>query len=101
MDPRITTSAEGLAAQLALARRVTALLERTGKALTKARALPETAKERAKLVKDLEKLDRDLTTLYGVVESSDAAPTPQAVTAAAELEKALDAAISVPPRPSH
>ncbi len=101
MDPRIETSGEGLEAQLALARRITALLARTGEAMTKARALPKTAKERTALVERLENLDRDLTTLYGVVESSDAAPTPQAVAAAADLEKALDAATSVPPRPSN
>jgi hypothetical protein len=101
MDPRIATSVEGLEAQLVLARRIAALLERSGEALRKALALPETAKERAELVKRLENLDRDLTTLYGIAESSDAAPTPQAVAATSELEKALDAATSAPPRPSN
>jgi photosystem II stability/assembly factor-like uncharacterized protein len=98
MDPRIPTSSDGLGAQLALARRIAALLTRTGEALKSARALPEKAKERAKLLEELGKLDRDLTTLYGVVESSDAAPTPQAVLATEDLEKALEAATSIPAR---
>ncbi|HSB36268.1 MAG TPA: hypothetical protein VLH41_05290, partial [Thermoanaerobaculia bacterium] len=94
MDPRIKTPAEGLSAQLALAKRIAAALVRTSAALDDARARPSGETDRTKLVKEFEKLDTDLVALYSVVESTDAPPTPQAASAVAELEKALEEALS-------
>jgi len=100
MDPRVPTPPEGLAAQVDLARRITAALRRNAEALKETRALPEEAPGRTALLGDLEKLSKDLIALLEVVTSTDAAPTRQAVAATADLEKALEGATSVPPRPS-
>ncbi len=81
LDPRVRMSPAELAAQLALARRITAMLERleaegrkTG-AATDARA------------KDRGSLEEKLLRLYEIVEGADDAPTAQAVDAVDELER--------------
>jgi hypothetical protein len=116
MDPRVKTSREGLAGQLALAQRIVAALHRDSEALgkikavrTKLQGLPAAAKEGA-LGTSVQALDGQLTALvsgeekgkdnltgmngslsrlYRAVEEADLPPTSQMRTTAADLERRL------------
>jgi photosystem II stability/assembly factor-like uncharacterized protein len=81
MDPRVRASASDLAAQLALLRKITAVLARLRAAPEKADAGPA-ARRRGH-----GSLESRLLQLYGIVEGADDAPTPQVVAAFEELEK--------------
>jgi hypothetical protein len=84
MDPRVTMSPADLAAQLALARRITAALDR----LEAVRVNVETS---AAAPRDRGSLEALLLGLYETIESADDAPTAQAVAAVDELEKRVEA----------
>jgi photosystem II stability/assembly factor-like uncharacterized protein len=108
MDPRVKTPAAGLEAQLALARKVTAAMDRSYDALEQAQALQtrlESLKGRAKgaaeaieavekklgpLTGGSESLDQvndELSSLLDAVESADVAPTINAQRTWTALEK--------------
>ncbi len=120
MDPRVSTSAAGLALQLAFAQRIVADLRRDSTVLAGlrgARAQLAAAKRRAgtdSLRSAIDSLDQaaarvesaggaserslgrvadDLAGLYDVVEGTDAAPTTQAARALDRLERDLAGAI--------
>ncbi len=82
LDPRVAMSSADLAAQLALLRRLTAVIERLAAEAGKADSAQ--ARRRASL-------EEKLLQLYGIVESADDAPTAQAVAAVGELEKRVEA----------
>jgi len=97
MDPRVTTSAEELRLQHATATRITEAMRRDVEALERWRVrsarLPEKRRKEAEALRErLTKLNEELATLLGVLNESDAEPTPQAVRAAGELEAKLAAA---------
>ena len=77
MDPRVKATAADLAAQHAAARRLATDLARLADARKKGVADPEKA----------ETLERKLTHLYGIVQESDDAPTPQLEDAVGQTEK--------------
>ena len=79
MDPRVKASPEDLAAQHAAAKRLAADLVR----------LADARKKGADAEK-AESLEGKLTRLYGMVQESDDAPTPQAAAAVGEVEKQLE-----------
>ncbi len=74
--------------------RICGALQKSVDGLTGLEVSHAKVKEIPALKKKLESLNRDLVTLLDVVESTDAVPTSQAAAAAAELEKALDAALA-------
>ncbi|HMA29442.1 MAG TPA: glycoside hydrolase, partial [Thermoanaerobaculia bacterium] len=76
LDPRVKMSPADLAGQLGLLRRVGAALER----LAKEPAKPDSTRGRRRA-----SLEGKLLSLYGIIESADDAPTPQAVAAVEEL----------------
>ena len=86
MDPRAAITAIGLTRQFALATRIAAMMNRSYAALNASRD-PLDAKRRA----DLTTLNGDLATAYEVVEGADRAPTAQAFTTVADLERRLAA----------
>jgi photosystem II stability/assembly factor-like uncharacterized protein len=83
MDPRVAMSSADLAAQLALARRITAALGRLD-AVREKKASVARPRNRGSL-------EGQLLRLYEIVEGADDAPTAQAVTAVEELEKRVEA----------
>jgi hypothetical protein len=91
MDPRVRTPAAGLKAQFDAARAIDALLTKDFDALTAARQQGESA---AKSAQELQRLNRALTQLLGIVESADAAPTSQTLAAIKETQSALDTALA-------
>lgn len=111
MDPRVRTTAAGLAQQYAIAAGLAAALRRDSTALAEvvaARGRLRAAKARAgagaspAAIDSLdaalaaaerrgERGDRDALALYGVIEGSDLAPTTQAVAAAGRLAESLAA----------
>jgi photosystem II stability/assembly factor-like uncharacterized protein len=78
MDPRITTTAAGLAQQFSLATRLATMMNESYAAWQHA-----TGDAR----RDLATLNADLTTAYDVIEGADAAPTSQAATTVTALEQ--------------
>jgi hypothetical protein len=82
MDPRVAMSPADLAAQLALARRITAALEKLDAVRVKTNAAAP---------RNRGSLEARLLKLYEIVESADDAPTLQAVAAVDELEKRVEA----------
>lgn len=96
MDPRVATSAEGLAGQLELAQRICAALREDDASLRRLRAKagPTPSPDLAKLEAELARLSRRLVEILDVVESTDAAPTDAAAAAAAELERMLAETVS-------
>jgi photosystem II stability/assembly factor-like uncharacterized protein len=82
MDPRIQTAAAGLRQQFMLATRVAEMMNKAYAAYHKVKSQESKADEAALLA-----LNNDLTTVYGIIEEVDAAPTTQTVSAVAELEQ--------------
>jgi photosystem II stability/assembly factor-like uncharacterized protein len=80
MDPRVKATAADLAAQHAAARRLAADLEHL-----------DGARRKGGDARKAERLEGDLTRLYGMVQESDDAPTPQLLAAADAVEKDLAA----------
>lgn len=82
IDPRVKTSTAGLEQQLSLSLRLSEMMSETYE------ALPRVAKSSAapQLKSSLEKLNRDLTHVFEIIQGSDNAPTTQAVTAVDELQ---------------
>jgi photosystem II stability/assembly factor-like uncharacterized protein len=103
MDPRVTTPAEGLRAQLEASTAVVQELSRTFDALQKLRAQPAAAgqaKQQEDQVAKLTQLNRRLAQLYDILQGADAAPTTQAVQAIAELRQEVTAALAPVPAAS-
>jgi photosystem II stability/assembly factor-like uncharacterized protein len=84
MDPRVTMSPADLAVQLALARRITAALDRLDAVRVNVKTSAAAPRERGSL-------EALLLGLYETIESADDAPTAQAVAAVDELEKRVEA----------
>jgi hypothetical protein len=110
MDPRVKTSAASLARQFALGRQLAAAIDRASAAtraardsVTAAGAAPGTTATpgagRTARADGLGRLVGDLEQLYGIVQGSDAPPTPQTEAAVADKLRALDAALGrgIPP----
>jgi hypothetical protein len=92
MDPRVKTPAAGLARQFALASQLAAAIERAAKAGRAASASTTTpGAGRSPAADSLGRVAGELAQLYGIVEGSDAAPTPQVEAAVADRVRALDA----------
>jgi hypothetical protein len=95
MDPRVKTPSAGLARQFALGSQLAAAIERAasaGRSASAAAATPGAGRSPA--ADSLGRLAGDLAQLYGVVEGSDAVPTPQVEAAVADRVRTLDALIS-------
>jgi hypothetical protein len=80
MDPRVKASTADLAAQFAAARRLAEDLARLDEARAKGAADPDKAGA----------LEEKILRLYGMVQESDDAPTPQLLAAADEAEKGFE-----------
>jgi hypothetical protein len=102
MDPRVKMPPEGLRAQFARSREVTADMARTLEALRAVRADQAEFKEgpRAKALADREAaltdLNAKLTSLYTTLQEADAAPTAAMAEAAAELRRQVSEALLAP-----
>lgn len=91
MDPRVKTPAAGLARQFALASELASAIERAARAGRDASAATTTpGAGRSPAADSLGRVSGELAQLYGIVEGSDAAPTPQLEAAVAERVRALD-----------
>jgi hypothetical protein len=109
MDPRVKTPPAALARQFALGRQLAEAIDRAEAAqrraardtTTRAGAAPGTTATpgagRTTGANGLGRIASDLELLYGIVQGSDASPTPQTEAAVAERLRALDAI--VPQRP--
>ncbi len=86
MDPRAAITPIGLSTQFTLAMKIADLMNRSYDAIQRA-SDPLDARRRA----DLTTLNGDLATAYDVVEGADRAPTTQAGTTVAALERRLTA----------
>ncbi|MFL5606530.1 MAG: VPS10 domain-containing protein [Gemmatimonadaceae bacterium] len=104
MDPRVKTPAASLARQFALGRQLAAAIDRAAAAtrgtrdsVSAAGAAPGTTATpgagRTARTEGLGRLVGDLEQLYGIVQGSDAPPTPQTEAAVAAKLHALDAAL--------
>ena len=97
MDPRVKTPASALARRFALASQ---LSDAIGRAAAAGRAAPATGTTpgagRTPAADSLSRLAGELAQLYGVVEGSDAAPTPQTEAAVADRLRALDMLLKRP-----
>jgi hypothetical protein len=104
MDPRVKTPAAGLARQFALGSQLAAAIDRVAAAERAVRdsvasvtAVPGTTATpgagRTARADGLGRIAGDLEQLYGIVEGSDAPPTPQTEAAVAAKLRALDAAL--------
>jgi photosystem II stability/assembly factor-like uncharacterized protein len=94
MDPRVKTPTAGLARQFALASQLAAAIERAASAGRSAGATTTTpGAGRAPATDSLGRVSGELAQLYGIVEGSDATPTPQVEAAVADRVRALDALI--------
>jgi len=89
MDPRVKTSPAGLMQQFNLAMKVTSLMHRDYEALQKRRELQKDDPQ----IAELEKLNGELSTVLGIIEEPDRAPTTQMVATITELERQLAAAL--------
>jgi hypothetical protein len=95
MDPRVPATALVLQQQFALSSRMAGAMVRDSAALAGARALRAgtTGGARADsivaLTRDLTRLNGQLAGLLGIADGADAAPTAQALQAAAALERTL------------
>ena len=105
MDPRVKTPAPALARQFALGSQLAAAIDRAGAATRAARepaavagAAPGTTATpgagRTARTEGLGRLVGDLEQLYGIVQGSDAPPTPQTEAAVGAKLRALDAALA-------
>ena len=102
MDPRVKTPPAALARQFALGRQLAAAIDRVGEARrvaardtsAAAGARPGTTATpgagRTAFTDSLSRVGGELEQLYGIVQGSDAAPTPQTEAAVAERLKRLD-----------
>jgi photosystem II stability/assembly factor-like uncharacterized protein len=104
MDPRVKTPAAALARQFALGRQLAEAIDRADAAqratrdtTARAGAAPGTTATpgsgRTTGPNPLGRITSDLEQLYGIVQGSDAPPTPQTETAVAERISALDALV--------
>ncbi|MDQ6635463.1 MAG: hypothetical protein M3Z10_12005, partial [Gemmatimonadota bacterium] len=111
MDPRVKTPAAALTRQFALGRQLAAAIDRAAAATRAARdsvasagAAPGTTATpgagRTARTEGLGRLAGDLEQLYGIVQGSDAPPTPQTEAAVTAKLRALDAALGSTPSPS-
>jgi photosystem II stability/assembly factor-like uncharacterized protein len=94
MDPRVKTPAAGLARQFALGTQLAAAIARAaaaGRAAPTRDGTPGAGRMAA--ADSVDRIAGELAQLYGVVEGSDAAPTPQTEAAIAERIRALDALV--------
>ena len=92
MDPRVKTPAAGLARQFALSARLTDAIARAADAGRPAGATGVTpGAGRVAAPDSLSRLGAELAQLYGDVQGSDAAPTPQIEAAVADRLRLLDA----------
>jgi hypothetical protein len=95
MDPRVKTPAAALARQFALGSQLTAAIARAaaaGRAAPAAGVTPGAG--RAAAPDSLSRLGGELAQLYGDVQGSDAAPTPQIEAAIADRLRRLDALLA-------
>jgi len=83
MDPRVKTSSAGLLQQFTLATKVVQTMHRDYEALRKLR-------ESKQKDPGLEKLNGDLSTVLGIIEEPDRAPTTQMAATVVELERTLE-----------
>jgi photosystem II stability/assembly factor-like uncharacterized protein len=104
MDPRVKTPTAGLARQFALGSQLAAAIDRVAAAgravrdsVASATAVPGTTATpgagRTARVDGLGRIAGDLEQLYGIVEGSDAPPTPETEAAVAARLRAVDAAL--------
>ncbi|MGD0484851.1 MAG: glycoside hydrolase [Gemmatimonadales bacterium] len=97
MDPRVPATSLVLQQQFALSRRMAGAMVRDSAALAGARAPRAGAAGGARadslvaLSRDLTRLNGQLAGVLGIAEGADAAPTTQALQAAAALERTLEA----------
>lgn len=93
MDPRATITPGGLTQQFTLAAKIAGMMNRSFAAISAARSQPPASMPRVvpDPNADLIALNNDLATAYDVVEGADRAPTTQAATAVATLERRLTA----------
>ncbi|HET7188331.1 MAG TPA: hypothetical protein VFI52_09255, partial [Gemmatimonadaceae bacterium] len=97
MDPRVNTTAAGLARQFALASQLSAAIGRVAAAGRPAPAAGATpGAGRTPAADSLSRLAGELAQLYGVVEGSDAAPTPQTEAAVVDRVRSLDMLLKRP-----
>jgi len=91
MDPRVKAPLTGLMQQFTLATRVADMLRKDYDAIERLRRRRESTPDNrpSEIERDLIALNDDLTTVYGVVEEVDAAPTAAVVKAATELQQRL------------
>jgi hypothetical protein len=102
MDPRVKTPPAGLARQLALGKQLAAAIDRAAAAdragardtLSLAGGTSGTTATpgagRTAMTDSLTRIAGDLTQLYGIVQGSDAIPTPQTEAAITQRLRALD-----------
>ncbi len=83
MDPRVKTSKSGLEQQLSLSLRLADMMSEAYEALSNAGTSPTSPG----LNNSLQRLNRELTRVFEVIQGSDNAPTTQAVAATHELER--------------
>ena len=95
MDPRVKTPMTGLMRQFALGTQLAAAIERAAAAGRAAAATGTTpGAGRSPATDGLSRIAGELAQLYGAVQGSDAAPTPQTEAAISDRLRALDALLA-------
>ena len=95
MDPRVKTPMAGLLRQFALGTQLAAAIKRAAAAGRAAAATATTpGAGRSPAADSLSRVAGELAQLYGVVQGSDAAPTPQTDATVADRLRALDALLA-------
>jgi photosystem II stability/assembly factor-like uncharacterized protein len=90
MDPRAKITPIGLTQQFTLATKIAGMMNRTFASITAAASSASPQSRAASSQSDLIALNNDLATAYDVVEGADRAPTTQAATAVARLQRRLN-----------
>ena len=97
MDPRVKVPAAGLQLQYTMSRAIERALVRIAAALGAARAVPAGGAAAATADRTgLTRLQSQATQLLGMVDSADLPPTPQMLSAWAEVSAAIDATLGGP-----
>ncbi len=95
MDPRVKTPMSGLVRQFTLGTQLAAAIERAAAAGRAAAATATTpGAGRSPAADSLSRVAGELAQLYGVVQGSDSAPTPQTESTVADRLRALDALLA-------
>ena len=94
MDPRVKTTAEGLALQHGTSRAIDAAMRRAAEALADIRARTPGTAALGEMEQRLARTRQPLGQLFGAVEAADVAPTPALLAAWKDASSALDALLA-------